>query len=536
MARHQCRTATHKREMPWRAGKIRLAQMRLAMRAIPNRTLFVADNLRVMRGMDSDSVDLIATDPPFNSKRVFNAPLGSKAAKAKFDDRWRWDEVTDEWHDLLATDHPAIKELVEAAVVIEGGTKTDAGIETGVDNSIAAFVAWMAPRVVEMRRILKPSGTLYLQCDDVANSYLRLLLDAVFGRSNFRNEIIWQRIGNHNDAGRFGRTGDRLLFYGADIRRESVLVPLSDRNVKSKYRHRDGRGLFRRGDLTGAGTASGEAGSEWRGWNPTDIGRHWAVPRTGPYAAWIEANLIPGYRREAGVSARLDMLDEAGLVAFTATGTPELKRYLAASPGQVPPDIWTDIPPVNSQATERTGWPTQKPLALYHRIVKASSEEGDLVLDPFAGCATTCVAAEQLNRRWIGIDIDPIAETVTKDRLKKETGIFDIGDSPVTVRKNPPRRSDVFDVTDAKLRVVLWNNQGRRCANPYCTSESLRAEDLDLDHRIPKSRGGADDQSNRIGLCRNCNTRKGAKAWGTFLDESRARLPHPKSGTAIAKA
>lgn len=192
-------------------------------------------------------------------------------------------------------------------------------------------------------------------------------------------------------------------------------------------------------------------------------------------------------------------------------------------------DMVLDIRP--AQTGEATGWPTQKPLALYQRIIEVSSNEGDLVLDPFAGCATTCVAAEQLQRRWIGIDIDPVAETVTRDRLKKETGLFEFVDgNPVTVWKNPPKRSDAPALSDAKLRVVLWNNQGRRCANPYCTSESLRAEDLDLDHRIPKSRGGSDDQTNRIGLCRNCNTRKGAKAWGTFLDEARASLPHPKIG------
>ena len=153
-----------------------------------NRILYVADNLRVMRGIDSNSVDLIATDPPFNTKRLQNAPFKSRAAEQKFDDRWRWDEVTDEWHDVIAAAHPAIKEIIEAAAVIEGGN-VDAmtgAVNTGrVKNSIAAFVAWMAPRIVEMHRVLKPTGSIYLHCDPAANSYLRLLLDAVFGRRNF---------------------------------------------------------------------------------------------------------------------------------------------------------------------------------------------------------------------------------------------------------------------------------------------------------------------------------------------------------------
>ena len=232
-----------------------------------------------------------------------------------------------------------------------------------------------------------------------------------------------------------------------------------------------------------------------------------------------------------GVVERLNALDDAGLIDWSSTGTPNILRPLASTLGRPIQNLWGDIPPVNSQANERTGSATQKPLAPYRRMIEASSNEGDLVLDPFCGCATTCVAAEQLRRRWIGIDIDPEAATVTNDRLRVETGLMKFIDgNPVTVRKNPPRRADIPQMSDAKLRVTLWNNQGRRCTNPYYDSSNLRAEDLDLDHRIPKSRGGADDQSNRIGLCGNCNRRKGAKAWGTFLDEERARMPHQKIG------
>ena len=270
---------------------------------------------------------------------------------------------------------------------------------------------------------------------------------------------------------------------------------------------------------------------EWKRWNPTDIGRHWAVPIKGSLASWISENAIPGYKTMTGVVERLDALDDAGLIDWSRKGTPNILRPLASTPGRPIQNLWGDIPPVNSQANEKTGWATQKPLALYRRMIEASSAIGDLVLDPFCGCATTCVAAEQLQRRWIGIDIDPEAENVTKNRLREETGIFEIDGNPVTVRRNPPQRADIDAISDARLRDTLWNNQGRRCANPYCDSTNLRAEDLDLDHRIPKSRGGADDQTNRIGLCGNCNSRKGSKAWGTFLDEERAKRPHPKVGT-----
>ena len=152
------------------------------MAAPATRTLYVCDNLPVLRGLNTDSVDLIATDPPFNAKRVFNAPLGSKAAGQRFDDRWRWDEVTDEWFDLIADEHRGVKEVIEAAAVIEGGEITTAGeIRTGrIKNSTAAFLCWMSPRLIEMARIIKPTGSLYLHCDDAADSYLRLLLDAIF--------------------------------------------------------------------------------------------------------------------------------------------------------------------------------------------------------------------------------------------------------------------------------------------------------------------------------------------------------------------
>ena len=484
----------------------------------PNRTLYVMDNLRVMRGMDSGSVDLIATDPPFNSKRSFNAPLGSRAAKQKFDDRWRWDEVTDEWHDLIAAGHPAIKEVIEAAIVIEGGTVSARGVQTGVKDSIAAFLAWMAPRVVEMRRVLKDTGSMYLHCDPAANSYLRLLLDAVFGRGNFRNEIVWKRTSGHSSAKRYGPVHDVLLFYSVSksYKWNAIYQDYADDYVNDFYRLEDERGKYTTSDLTASGPREGESGSTWRGIDPSP--RHWALPRKFPGSEQLPESPL----------AALDRLDEMGRVHWPKNGRiPRFKRYLEEMPGVKAQSLWTDIEPIASQSRERTGWATQKPLALYERIIEASSNEGDMILDPFAGCATTCVAAERLQRRWVGIDIDPVAETVTRNRLKSETGLFDFDGDPVTVRKSPPKRKDIESLSDDRLREVIWNNQGRRCGNYYCTSEGIRKEDLELDHRIPKSRGGSDGLDNRIGLCANCNRRKGAKAWGAFLDAERTKQPHP---------
>ncbi len=409
-----------------------------------------------MRGINSNSIDLIATDPPFNSKRIYNALEHSKASDQKFDDRWKWDDVTDEWQDLIAVKHPAIKELIEAAVVIEGGTVAEktGKINTGIENSIAAFLVWMAPRLIEMQRILKPTGSIYLHCDSSANSYLRLLMDAIFGRRNFRNDIVWCYKENDTATKHFPRKHDTLLFYSK-----------SDKYVFH----------VQRGEITEA---------QKKRYN----------------------HIIDG-ERYANMKGKMRKLKGGAKIRD-----------------------WWDMP--IAQSSERTGWKTQKPLALYERIIKASSNEGDLVLDPFCGCATTCVAAERLKRHWVGIDIDPIAETITQDRLWNAAGLEQhIDYSYVTAKKHPPKRTDIESISAKEMKLRLWNKQGRLCGNPYCTLRHVaRHVDLDLDHVIPKSRGGSDDILNRIGLCGNCNGRKGRKAWGSFLDDERAKQAHPKVG------
>ena len=445
-----------------------------------NRLLYIEDNLRVMRGMNSDSVDLIATDPPFDTKKIHNAPMGSRAAGQQFDDRWRWDEVTDEWHDLIATRHPAIKEIIEAAVIIEGGSVDlrTGKVDTGrIKNSIAAYLTWMAPRIAEMQRILKPTGILYLHCNQFASHYLKLLMDAIFGRGNFVNEIIWNYgtpSGGRVSGKKPVKVHDTLLVYAR------------------KY------------------------------------GKHLYVPQFTPYSDKYVRNW---FRHE----------DEDGRAYRTRSRKGKIVRqYLDESLGMPLSTVWSDIMQLSSRRGwfpttqgEETGWGTQKPLSLYQRIIKASSNPGDVVLDPFCGCATTCVAAEMEDRRWIGIDIDPVAENITKDRLYDISGLKQLAkqrddDIFVMVKKNLPRRTDIPKVSDAEMRLALWKRQGKRCANPYCSLERVqRPEDMHLDHVIPKSRSGEDDILNRIGLCGNCNSRKSTKAWGAFLDEERAKQPHP---------
>ena len=458
-----------------------------------NRTVFTGDNLDVLRGMDSETVDLVYADPPYNSQRNYAAPIGSESAGAAFKDTWTLSDVDEAWLHIVRDQHPGPHAVIEAAGVAHG-------------DGMKSYLCMMAIRLLELRRVLKPTGSIYLHCDDAASHWLRSLMDAVFGRIAFRNEVVWKRVSNHNDSGRFGRTADRLLFYGSDIDRASVRVPLTDANVASKYRRSDGYGKYRTSDLTGPKTSEGEAGATWRGWNPTDIGRCWSVPLTGEYAAWIEAKVIPGYRSEKSVLSRLDLLLEAGLVVFTSNGTPELKRYLAASPGQVPPDVWTDIPPVNPQAGERTGYPTQKPLALLERIISASSTPDDVVLDPFCGCATALVAAEKLTRQWVGIDISSLAVKLVRARLQREVPLFT---QDAIERTDVPLRTDLVDEVREYLneKRALYGKQEGRCAGCRVHFE-LR--NLEVDHIVARVKGGPDHITNYQLLCGSCNRKKGA--------------------------
>ena len=491
-----------------------------------NRHLYVLDNIRLLRGLDSDSIDLICSDPPYNSKRVFNAPLGSKAAGQKFDDRWRWDEVTDEWHDLLSIEYPAVKEVIEAAAVIEGGSvdRRSGRISTGrVKNSMAAYLAWMAPRLIEMKRVLKGTGSIYIHCDDSAESYLRLLMDGIFGRAQFRNAITWKRTTGRSGANRYGRVSDRLLFYCLDRPVwNTQYEPHNPEYIKKFYRHEDEHGRWRSDQLTASGLSRGDSGQSWRGIDPSVHGNHWRGPNAFPSHI-----TKPEDWDDLSTRQKLDCLDDLGLIVWPQKGSvPCFKRYLSTTKGNAATDIITDVLPVQTHSSERTGWSTQKPVALYERLIKASSNPGDIVLDPFCGCSTTLVAAERLGRQWIGCDIDPRAQEVVQDQMCKllldESALpFQQGQG-FKHSKTPPKRTDIKTYSKQETKNLVFHRQSAQCGNRYCTSDALRLVDMELDHRLPKSRGGSDDIDNMTGLCGNCNRRKGAKSWGEFLAQEAA--------------
>jgi len=379
----------------------------------PN-TLYYGDCLEWLPRFPSESVDLIYLDPPFNSNTDYNLLFGNggekrggKTAQVRaFADTWRWDDAAARRVDRLsrAAAHPAHKAVIGLRTLIgEGG--------------MLAYLSYMAERLAEMPRILKPTGSVYLHCDPTASHGLKLVMDTIFGPRAFRNEVVWQRATAHNDAKRYGNNTDRILYYVRDLRARTwhgreIAIPKTVREIARSYPSTDDRGRYRSADLTAAGVRYGESGKAWRDYDISPRNVHWRPPKTGLYAKWIEDNIIPGYRAIPGVHDRLDALDKAGLIRHPQRGFwPGLKRYAAADTGKAVQALWTDIPGFTNyrKGPDFLGYPTQKPIALLERIIEASCPPDGIVLDPFCGCGTTVAAAHKLNRQWAGIDISPFA-------------------------------------------------------------------------------------------------------------------------------
>ena len=374
-------------------------------------TLYYGDNLKILREYVKDeSVDLIYLDPPFNSNRNYNVLFKDESGKeadaqiTAFEDTWHWTQSAEETYHELIMQADEVSQMIEA---FRGFIGT---------NQMMAYLVMMAARLVELHRVLKPTGSLYLHCDPTASHYLKILLDTIFGAENFRNEITWKRSGSHGGAKRWGPIHDTIFFYSkTDIFTWNRLFEnYEEEYLRKFYRFTDEKGRYRLVTLTGAGVRFGDSGKEWRGVNPTTVGRHWAVP-LGALREAVEDLDIGNLTTQE----KLDLLDEHDLIHFPTKGTvPQQKRYIKETDGVPVQDVITDILPISSHAQERLGYPTQKPVALLERIVQASSNEGDVVLDPFCGCGTTIAAAQKLNRNWIGIDVTHLSIALQKYRLK----------------------------------------------------------------------------------------------------------------------
>ena len=391
-----------------------------------NQTIWTGDCLDIMRGMNSASVDLVYLDPPFNSKSNYAAPIGSKAAGAAFKDTWTLSDVDVEWINLIEAKHPALYRVLLAVMT----------------NSDKSYLAYMAARLLEMRRVLKPTGSLYLHCDWNMGHYLKLVLDAIFGCRNFRNEIVWYYRGAGTPKKDFARRHDTIFRYAESDRYfdpDPARQPYAETTVE-RFSHYIGNV---RGDR--------------------DYGQQSLNPK-----------------------------------------------------GKHPDDVFTDIQPVAPSAKARTDYPTQKPLKLLERIIAVSSDEGSMVLDPFCGCATACIAAEKRQRQWIGIDISPKAAELVRQRMHDELGMFYDG----AHRKDIPTRTDLGKLSrpnSPENRKRLYGEQSGHCAG---CDDHFEAQHLEVDHIIARRKGGTDAPDNLQLLCGNCNRIKGVRG----MDYLRTKL------------
>jgi site-specific DNA-methyltransferase (adenine-specific) len=379
---------------------------------IATNTLFYGDNLPILREHIADeSVDLIYLDPPFNSNRTYNVLFKDESGNAPdaqleaFDDSWHWNARAEETYSELVEHGP---ERVGAMI---GALHQFIGA-----NQMMAYLVMMAARLVELHRVLKPTGSLYLHCDPAASHYLKIVLDVIFGPENYGNEVIWKRTSAHSAANGWGPVHDVLfLFRKSATYTWNKLHESYSTEYLQRYKDHDEGGSYTTDNLTGPGARSGASGDPWRGYDVRAKGVHWKVNREV-----LESLVGPERAASMTTQEKLDILDASGYIYWSkkgnATGLPRFKRYLGR--GLLIQDVITDIPPINSQAAERLGYPTQKPLALLERIIQASSNPGDVLLDPFCGCGTAVAAAHKLDRRWIGIDITHLAIALQKYRLE----------------------------------------------------------------------------------------------------------------------
>lgn len=466
-----------------------------------DKTIFIGDNLHIMRGMNSASVDLIYLDPPFNSNRDYAAPIGSQAAGAAFKDTWTLSDVDQAEHGELAERVPPLHTVIQAAREAHG-------------KGMQSYLIMMSTRLLEMERLLKDTGSIYLHCDPTAAHYLKLVMDAVFGKDNFRNEVIWKRTSTKSLGKRYAVNTDRILYY---VKSDSATwnqqyTPYDDEYIQKTYRRQDKHGRWATVDLSGGKAGSEQAYMPLKGIEPPPA-RAWAPPARNKFPASAQV-LLPDNYEALDQLAKCEALDDAGLLHWPKgeKGRPRWKKYLSAMPGVVAGDLVLDTSPVKGK--ERTGYPTQKPLALLERIIKASSNPGDVVFDPFCGCATTLVAADRLQRSWIGIDISPKAAELVVERIKADQGLF-----PEIVHRNDyPKRTDMGDTPPARThKHTLFGLQEGLCGG---CGIFFPFRNLTIDHKIPRSKGGTDHFENLWLLCGACNSTKGT---GTVA-ELKARL------------
>ena len=438
-----------------------------------SRTLWTGDNLDIMRGMNSESIDLIYLDPPFNSNRDYEAPIGGEAAGAAFKDTWELSDVDEAWHGEIAEKEPPVYAIIDAAGLSHG-------------KRMKSYLIMMAVRLLEMRRILKATGSLYLHCDPTASHYLKTLLDTLFGSENYRNEISWRR-SNPKSLTKinFPNCRDILLRYSKSEKCtfNKVFGEHDPEYIRKAYKYQDSDGRrYRLLPLL----------------NPNNDRPNLTYEFMGITRVWR-------WTRE-----RMEKAHAGGIVVQLKPGAvPQYKKYLDESKGRTITNDWSDIE--QAAGKENVGYPTQKPLKLLDRVILSSSNPGDIILDPFCGCATACVAAEKRERQWVGIDLSPLAAKLVKARLKKEMGLF----YDIVHRTDIPRRTDLGKLPNYRThKHTLYGKQEGVCAGCLVM---FPFRNMTVDHIVPQSRAGSDHLDNLQLLCNACNSMKGSKSQEQFI-------------------
>jgi site-specific DNA-methyltransferase (adenine-specific) len=417
-----------------------------------NNKLFFGDNLPILREHIADgSVDLVYLDPPFNSNASYNVLFKEKSGERShaqitaFEDTWEWGADAEETYFETIQEGGRLSDFLQAFRVLLG------------PSDMTAYLVMMAPRLQELHRVLRPTGSIYLHCDPTASHYLKLLMDAVFGPEHFRTEIIWKRTSSHGNVSvGYGDVTDSIFFYskGEKPTWNQIYIPYSKKHIETKFTYKEPNGrLYTTENLRNPGVRP-NLHYEYKGYKPHPNG--WAISRK-----------------------RMEQYDREGRLYFPSdpNGRIRLKRYLDEQPGQKIQNLWEDIPPINSQAQERLGYPTQKPEALLERIIRASSNEGDVVLDPFCGCGTSISVAERFHRRWIGIDITHLAITLIRHRLFDQ---FKTELSPYQVWGDPKDVSSAAALANEDRYHFQWWALGLVDARP-AQDNRKRGADSDID-------------------------------------------------------